>query len=163
MPVTDFRQRTAVFFIAVVLGHIILISAQVNSQRRRAAARGGHLRRVLRGAARRGRAHRRHPRRLERLRGPARRARRERASSSGSSASCRCSSSRSAPAPSGRGQLERLLGFQERLERRHDRGQRHRRRRQPRLPQLTIDTGLERRRDRPTWRSSRRPAWSAAS
>ena len=31
MPVTDFRQRTAVLFIAVVLGHIILISAQVNS------------------------------------------------------------------------------------------------------------------------------------
>ena len=40
MPVTDFRQRTAVLFIAVMLGHIILISAQVNSQRRRAAARG---------------------------------------------------------------------------------------------------------------------------
>ena len=32
MPVTDFRQRTAVLFIAVVLGHIILISAQVNSK-----------------------------------------------------------------------------------------------------------------------------------
>ncbi len=32
MPVTDFRQRTAVLFIAVVLGHIILISAQVNSR-----------------------------------------------------------------------------------------------------------------------------------
>lgn len=31
MPVTDFRKRTAVLFIAVVLGHIILISAQVNS------------------------------------------------------------------------------------------------------------------------------------
>ena len=31
MPVTDFRQRTALLFIAVVLGHIILISAQVNS------------------------------------------------------------------------------------------------------------------------------------
>jgi len=31
MPVTDFRQRTAMLFIAVVLGHIILISAQVNS------------------------------------------------------------------------------------------------------------------------------------
>jgi rod shape-determining protein MreC len=31
MPVTDFRQRTAILFIAVVLGHIILISAQVNS------------------------------------------------------------------------------------------------------------------------------------
>jgi rod shape-determining protein MreC len=32
MPATDFRQRTAVLFIAVVLGHILLISAQVNSQ-----------------------------------------------------------------------------------------------------------------------------------
>src|SRR5688500_318391 len=32
MPVTDFRQRTAVLFIAVVLGHIILISAQVSSR-----------------------------------------------------------------------------------------------------------------------------------
>ena len=32
MPVTDFRQRTAVLFIAVMLGHIILISAQVNSR-----------------------------------------------------------------------------------------------------------------------------------
>jgi rod shape-determining protein MreC len=32
MPVTDFRQRTAVLFIAVVLGHIVLISAQVNSR-----------------------------------------------------------------------------------------------------------------------------------
>jgi len=32
MPVTDFRQRTAMLFIAVVLGHIILISAQVNSR-----------------------------------------------------------------------------------------------------------------------------------
>ena len=32
MPVTDFRQRTAVLFIAVVLGHILLISAQVNSR-----------------------------------------------------------------------------------------------------------------------------------
>jgi rod shape-determining protein MreC len=32
MPVTDFRQRTAVLFIAVVLGHIILISAQVTSR-----------------------------------------------------------------------------------------------------------------------------------
>ena len=31
MAVSDFRQRTAVLFIAVVLGHIILISAQVNS------------------------------------------------------------------------------------------------------------------------------------
>ena len=29
---TDFRQRTAVLFIAVLLGHIILISAQVNSR-----------------------------------------------------------------------------------------------------------------------------------
>ena len=33
MPVTDFRQRTAMLFIAVVLGHIILISAQVNTTR----------------------------------------------------------------------------------------------------------------------------------
>jgi rod shape-determining protein MreC len=32
MSVTDFRQRTAVLFIAVMLGHIILISAQVNSR-----------------------------------------------------------------------------------------------------------------------------------
>ncbi len=32
MPVSDFRQRTAVLFIAVLLGHIILISAQVNSR-----------------------------------------------------------------------------------------------------------------------------------
>ena len=32
MPVTDFRQRTTVLFIAVVLGHIILISAQVTSR-----------------------------------------------------------------------------------------------------------------------------------
>jgi len=31
MPVTDFRQPTAVLFIAVVLGHVLLISAQVNS------------------------------------------------------------------------------------------------------------------------------------
>ena len=31
MPVTDFRQSTAGLFIAVMLGHIILISAQVNS------------------------------------------------------------------------------------------------------------------------------------
>ena len=31
MPVTDFRQRTAMLFIAVVLGHVILISAQVTS------------------------------------------------------------------------------------------------------------------------------------
>jgi rod shape-determining protein MreC len=30
---TDIRQRTAVLFVAVVLGHIILISAQVNSRR----------------------------------------------------------------------------------------------------------------------------------
>ena len=30
--VTDFRQRTAVLFIAVMLGHIMLISAQVNSR-----------------------------------------------------------------------------------------------------------------------------------
>lgn len=32
MPATDFRQRTAVLFIAVLVGHILLISAQVNSQ-----------------------------------------------------------------------------------------------------------------------------------
>ncbi len=32
MAVSDFRQRTAVLFIAVLLGHIILISAQVNSR-----------------------------------------------------------------------------------------------------------------------------------
>ena len=32
MPVTDIRQHTAVLFIAVILGHILLISAQVNSQ-----------------------------------------------------------------------------------------------------------------------------------
>lgn len=32
MAVTDLRQRTAVLFMAVVLGHIILISAQVNSR-----------------------------------------------------------------------------------------------------------------------------------
>ena len=32
MAVTDIRQRTAVLFIAVMLGHIILISAQVNSR-----------------------------------------------------------------------------------------------------------------------------------
>ncbi len=30
---SDFRQRTAVLFIAVMLGHVILISAQVNSKR----------------------------------------------------------------------------------------------------------------------------------
>jgi rod shape-determining protein MreC len=32
MPLADIRQRTAVLFIAVMLGHIILISAQVNSR-----------------------------------------------------------------------------------------------------------------------------------
>lgn len=32
MAATDFRQRTAVLFIAVMLGHVILISAQVNSR-----------------------------------------------------------------------------------------------------------------------------------
>jgi rod shape-determining protein MreC len=32
MAVTDIRQRTAVLFIAVMLGHILLISAQVNSK-----------------------------------------------------------------------------------------------------------------------------------
>jgi rod shape-determining protein MreC len=32
MATTDFRQRTAMLFIAVTLGHIILISAQVNSR-----------------------------------------------------------------------------------------------------------------------------------
>ena len=32
MAATDIRQRTAVLFIAVLLGHIILISAQVNSR-----------------------------------------------------------------------------------------------------------------------------------
>jgi rod shape-determining protein MreC len=32
MSATDIRQRTAVLFIAVLLGHIILISAQVNSR-----------------------------------------------------------------------------------------------------------------------------------
>ena len=32
MAVTDFRQRTAVLFIAVMLGHIILISAQVQTK-----------------------------------------------------------------------------------------------------------------------------------
>lgn len=32
MPVTDIRQRTAVLFVAVIVGHILLISAQVNSQ-----------------------------------------------------------------------------------------------------------------------------------
>ena len=32
MAVSDIRQRTAVLFIAVMLGHILLISAQVNSK-----------------------------------------------------------------------------------------------------------------------------------
>ena len=32
MPATDIRQRTALLFIAVIVGHILLISAQVNSQ-----------------------------------------------------------------------------------------------------------------------------------
>src|SRR3954468_10420489 len=32
MALADIRQRTAVLFIAVMLGHIILISAQVNSR-----------------------------------------------------------------------------------------------------------------------------------
>jgi rod shape-determining protein MreC len=32
MATTDFRQRTAMLFIAVTIGHIILISAQVNSR-----------------------------------------------------------------------------------------------------------------------------------
>jgi rod shape-determining protein MreC len=32
MPATDIRQRTAVLFVAVIVGHILLISAQVNSQ-----------------------------------------------------------------------------------------------------------------------------------
>src|SRR5438105_1015392 len=32
MAATDIRQRTAVLFIAVMLGHVILISAQVNSR-----------------------------------------------------------------------------------------------------------------------------------
>ena len=32
MALEDLRQRTAVLFIAVMLGHIILISAQVNSR-----------------------------------------------------------------------------------------------------------------------------------
>ena len=48
--------------------------------RRRAAARGGHLRRVCGSAARRRGPHRQHSRRLERLRQSPRRARRERAS-----------------------------------------------------------------------------------
>jgi rod shape-determining protein MreC len=32
MPLTDIRQRTAVLFVAVLLGHVLLISAQVNSR-----------------------------------------------------------------------------------------------------------------------------------
>ncbi len=32
MPATDLRQRTAVLFMAVLVGHILLISAQVNSR-----------------------------------------------------------------------------------------------------------------------------------
>jgi rod shape-determining protein MreC len=32
MPVSDFRQRTAVLFVAVTVGHILLISVQVNSR-----------------------------------------------------------------------------------------------------------------------------------
>jgi len=32
MSVTEIRQRTAVLFVAVLLGHILLISAQVNSK-----------------------------------------------------------------------------------------------------------------------------------
>src|SRR4029453_7309954 len=32
MPLEEVRQRTAVLFIAVMLGHVILISAQVNSR-----------------------------------------------------------------------------------------------------------------------------------
>jgi rod shape-determining protein MreC len=33
MPVTDFRQSTAGLFVAVMLGHVLLISAQVNSSK----------------------------------------------------------------------------------------------------------------------------------
>ena len=32
MALADIRQRTAVLFIAVMVGHLILISAQVNSR-----------------------------------------------------------------------------------------------------------------------------------
>ena len=38
MTATDIRQRTAVLFIAVMLGHILLISAQVQSLARALAA-----------------------------------------------------------------------------------------------------------------------------
>ena len=33
MPVLDIRQRTGYLFLAVMLGHVILISAQVNTRR----------------------------------------------------------------------------------------------------------------------------------
>ena len=46
-------QQRATCSSAVVLAHVILISAQVNSRAGVPAARGGDLRRVLRGAARR--------------------------------------------------------------------------------------------------------------
>ena len=39
MALLDIRQRAGYLFLAVMLGHVILISAQVNSTPRRAGAR----------------------------------------------------------------------------------------------------------------------------
>ena len=71
MALLDIRQRAGYLFLAVMLGHVLLISAQVNSRSRRAGARGRHLRRLRRGAARRlGRRLERQAR-VDRLRRPA--------------------------------------------------------------------------------------------
>ena len=143
MPVTDFRQRTAVLFIAVMLGHIILISAQVNSRagvpllevvtfgafsevQRGAAGLTGGVRDAWSGYVNL-RGVRAENEQLKRQLGELQvqfqqeRARAERTR-----------------------QLERLLGFQQRSAHRDDSGERDRRQRQPRVSRHHDRQGIER-------------------
>ena len=147
MPVTDFRQRTAVLFIAVVLGHIILISAQVNSRagvpllevvtfgafaevQRGAAGLTGSIRDAWSGYGNL-RGVRAENEKLKRQLGELQvqfqqeRARAERAAPAGAAARVSAGSAG-----------------------RNDSRQRHRRQRQPRFPRHHDRQGLEHRRDR---------------
>ena len=147
----DIRQRAGYLFLGVMLGHVILISAQVNSKRGvpvLEAVTFGVFAEVQRAARPRRRGVQRH---LERLRRPAGRARRERAPEAGA----RRGAGRAAGAAgAGRPQPRpRAAARAARARRRLKRPRpRHRVGRGPDFRTLTIDKGSARRRAAPTWR-----------
>ena len=164
MALPDIRNRARYLFVAVMVGHILLISSQVNSRERRVPAAGdpddARRRDAARRVGRRGRRALRLERATSALRGV--RAENERLAARGDrpAGAGAAGSGRSPTAPNSCGPCstcatrlgwttaaaEVIAGSTS-----------------PEFRSITIDKGARGRRGAPTWRSSRRPASSAAS